>query len=219
MDRPAYADEVSRAQRELGHGTAVGDGVSWSSWCHVFRVYDFWHEDLLRGLSEHLVRRYPSASEGDIIEVGAGDGSLAHWLRMRGIPALGSDDGSWGLVPRFPVIRQTFAEALRAHPKVVICSWMPYGKDWTGAFMACRSVDEYILIGESHGGCCGSDKTWGERFNPESREYDTIEGSWKAAGWLWEDLNLPNMCRTDYDNEWYHSHTHSFTRPALSAGN
>ena len=31
--------------------------------------------------------------------------------------------------------------ALDAHsPDLVLCSWMPFGVDWTGAMRACRSV-------------------------------------------------------------------------------
>ena len=47
---------------------------------------------------------------------------------------------------------------------MILTSWMPLGEDWTNVMRRCNSVEEYLLIGEADGGCCGDAwKTWGVR--------------------------------------------------------
>lgn len=49
----------------------------------------------------------------------------------------------------FAVERLDAEAALSAHaPRIVLCSWMPSGIDWTCAMRACPSVHEYLLLGE-----------------------------------------------------------------------
>ena len=101
-----------------------------------------------------------------VLEVGAGNGELAHYLRRalhaRGVRATltACDNGSWGLSARsrtFGTVElQSYRAALRKYrPHLVIAAWMPMGVDWTEDMRACPSVGEYILLGECYDGSCG----------------------------------------------------------------
>ena len=49
---------------------------------------------------------------------------------------------------------------------LVLVSWMELGQDWSDVFRQCKSVREYILIGETDDGACGHPwKTWGHSFD------------------------------------------------------
>ena len=50
-------------------------------------------------------------------------------------------------------------------PDIVIFSWMPYQEDSSKDIRKFDSVQEYILIGETDGGCCGDEwETWGHSW-------------------------------------------------------
>ena len=53
--------------------------------------------------------------------------------------------------------------ALRiTQPSMVLCAWMPMGRDLSRAFRRCESVQEYVLLGEADDGACGDNwETWG----------------------------------------------------------
>jgi hypothetical protein len=87
------------------------------------------------------------------LEIAAGDGTLARFLRTAGVPVTATDDGSWGSVITYPadVVRQGAREALRAHaPAVVLCSWPPAGNPFERHVFATRSVELYVMIGSRH---------------------------------------------------------------------
>jgi hypothetical protein len=103
-----------------------------------------------------------------VLEVGAGNGELSHYLRQalrnRGTDALvvATDSQPWsetvGRVERVDV-----RSALQTYrPHLVVCSWMPMGVDWSKAFRDCPSVGEYLLLGEVFDGATGNNyETWG----------------------------------------------------------
>ncbi|CAK0899345.1 unnamed protein product, partial [Prorocentrum cordatum] len=104
---------------------------------------------------------------GDLLlEVGAGDGRLGRALRAR-LPAelrvAVTDSGARGLDAAGLVERRDAAEAVAAlRPAVVLCSWMPLGRDWTAAFRGAPGLREYVLVGDP--GICGAPwETWGHR--------------------------------------------------------
>ncbi len=93
------------------------------------------------------------------LEIAAGDGTLARFLRERGVQVTATDDHSWKHAVTFPadVIRQDAREALRAHsPSVVICSWPPAGNRFEQHVFRTRSVDLYIVISSRHTFASGS---------------------------------------------------------------
>jgi len=147
-----------------------------------------------------------------VVEVGAGNGRLSHFLRER-LPEcniIATDNGSWEIEPLYPVEQIDVAEALEKYkPEIVISCWMPYTHDWTPMFRASDGLIGYILIGETDGGCCGSDKTWG--FCEEKPEYE--EDGFERIDLI--ELSRLQICRTDYflrDYEMLHSSTVFFKK-------
>jgi hypothetical protein len=87
------------------------------------------------------------------LEIAAGDGTLARFLRDRGVAVTATDDHSWKHAVTFPegVIRQEAREALRVHsPSVVVCSWPPAGNTFERHVFRTRSVDLYVVIASKH---------------------------------------------------------------------
>ena len=174
-------------------------------------VFEIWNSDYLDLFSKYLASVKPKV----IVEVGAGNGKLSHNLRQRlpEVKIVATDDASWNIEPVFAVENVEIVEALDKYcPDVVISSWMPYQHDWTPLFRACKSVKEYILIGETDSGCCGSEETWGYSENGTA--------SYKQEGFIrkdLEELERLQVCRTDhlcfeYGRTYRHSGTVSFAR-------
>lgn len=129
-------------------------------WARERFVHQFWTREFVAALARHL----RASGAAPVLEVGAGRGDLAGWLRARGVPIVATDDGSWldgrrrwprGLPDGVEPLSYEAALA-RYRPALVLCSWMPLGEDWTPAFRACPSAREYLLIGEGPGGCTGT---------------------------------------------------------------
>ena len=100
--------------------------------------------------SKPLVKRL-AALIGDrtAIEVAAGDGTLARFLRDAGADVTATDDHSWSAVD-FPadVERMDAAKAVKQYaPQVVLCSWPPEGNTFERAILAAPSVETYVVIG------------------------------------------------------------------------
>ena len=189
---PGEADTSSLSLEdilELGGGHVANCGP-FNYVCEQAGIYEFWTREYIDGLAAYLTDRADSARGNTIIlDVGAGDGTLAHFLRSaleapdiegevkstskKSISAVvATDDGSWKIHPRFEVENIGVAEAVTKYRQqcdqlIVLCSWMPMGVDWTAEIRA-KGADEIILIGECDDGNCGDNwLTWG---NPEFRE-------------------------------------------------
>jgi len=160
----------------------------------VPNLYELFSAEYISALSDYIKSRINPSDL--ILEVGAGDGRLAHFLRERGLNVVAIDNFEWEITPLFPVEELDYKEALKKYnPAIVICSWMPYFADWTPAFRNTRSVREYIIIGEFPGGCCGNETIWSDHEGFEEIEID-----------------FPlQICRTDRDH-FFHSGTFIFRR-------
>jgi hypothetical protein len=157
-----------------------------------------------------------------ILEIGAGDGRLAHFLDCKlrilslraGLPPpklVATDNLEFGLTTHFPVQRIGHVEALRMvpGPTLVIVSWMPSGVDFTESIRDCASVQEYILIGEADGSVCGdASKSWGVSDTPSA------EQSVNVGGFERIDVGLTplQICRSDSSAACGFSRTVSFRR-------
>ena len=191
-DIPGEADTSSLSLGdilELGGGHLANCGP-FNYVCEQAGIYEFWTREYIDGLATYLTERADSARGSTIIlDVGAGDGTLAYFLRSAleasaiqgeatSMPkehvsaVVATDDGSWKIRPRFEVENIGVAEAVAKYRQkcdqlIVLCSWMPMGVDWTAEIRA-SSADEIILIGECDDGNCGDNwLTWG---NPEFRD-------------------------------------------------
>ncbi len=204
----------------------------WKSFCFNYEnpIFEVLSEEFLDSFSEYLIQRTENhaASEDSpitILEVGAGNGRLSHFLRQKlevrspgKFNVVATDSGEWGLKKPCPVEIIGHCEALKKYkPQIVICSWMPYCKDLTKDFRDTESVSEYILIGETDGGCCGDAwLTWGFSFS-----FDVSSGTeentppYIADGFERKDLKdigQHQICRSDRLGDYLHSATISFKR-------
>mmetsp|Transcript_35491 Transcript_35491/g.118687 ORF Transcript_35491/g.118687 Transcript_35491/m.118687 type:complete len:205 (-) Transcript_35491:81-695(-) len=113
---------------------------------------------------------------GTVLEVGAGNGRLAHFLNRDGEPLAGRVIATDALAGRgfigsfgdasviAPPQQLSHDEAVATHaPAVVVSSWMPE-EDWTAVWRAQPSVRAYVMLGECDGGQSGLPwETWGVR--------------------------------------------------------
>jgi hypothetical protein len=194
-------------------------------------IFEIWTKEYINSLSNYLKDRIKELGGSKktpitILEVGAGDGRLAHFIQERlnkVIPGhakvVASDSGDWEVPPAFSVENITNKEAVEKYkPKVVICSWMPYNVDFTADFRQEENVDEYILIGEADSGCCGDEwYTWGfMTYDENSEELHKDElAPYEKDGFektYHEDLNEFQLSRKNIKEGENFSETVSFRR-------
>lgn len=136
-------------------------------------IYCFYSDALIRELA---------AVVGDrpVLEIAAGDGTLARFLRDAGVQITATDDHSWSAVAVADDVRSMdAARALREHPApVVLCSWPPAGNGFEAAVFTTPGVEEYLVIGNRQ------TAGWG---NPQA--YAAAE----RAGWVCSDA--PELAR------------------------
>ena len=173
-------------------GYQVNDSNTFNIYCEEINMWPFWTREYINTLATYLLDRSSCCEEKEtiILEIGAGDGRLSHFLRnefthsvqerktvTKNIPkVIATDDGSWEINHVGPVEKLNAQQALSKYcadatnqQVIIICSWMPNGFDWTYLFRY-YNVYEYILIGESDDGNCGHVwHTWG---NPDYSYYN-----------------------------------------------
>jgi hypothetical protein len=84
------------------------------------------------------------------VEIAAGDGTLARFLRDAGADVVATDDYSWQKTRRAitDVVEQDARTALRERaPAVVVCSWPPAGNPFEQHVFRTPSVEIYIMVG------------------------------------------------------------------------
>lgn len=183
-------------------------------------IFEFWCKEYIEEFAEYLISRIRKLGikPAIILEVGAGDGQLSHFLkeevekRAPGIAKVIATD--WKVIPpqepiqnyriitRWPVEKLELTEALKKYsPHFVIFSWMPLDEDYTPAFRRTVSVLEYILIGEVDG-AVGKPDTWNSEIY-EREGFERIDLDYLSK---WQ------ICRTDAPGLLHHSHTVSFRR-------
>ena len=196
-------------------------------------IFEFLTAEFINALGGYLSKRIEKifAIKNQpvvILEIGAGDGRLTHFLRMvlqhltpRNVQIIATDSGAWERIrPVFHVERLKYQDALETYrPQIVLCSWMPYRHDWTAAIHATPSVGEYILIGETDDGCCGDPyRTWGVtsfldvQEKKETKDYVPV---YRREGFQRKNLNEISryqICRSDFLDSRFHSKTVSFRR-------
>ncbi|WP_347490872.1 hypothetical protein [Desulfoscipio sp. XC116] len=134
-------------------------------YCLAFGIYQILNKEF----NDALAAEINNLNFSPVLEVGAGNGELANVLHNRGVSLTAVDNyseslpkGPWlyGLMP----VHMSCLDALKKYsPRLVICSWMPGGCDWTPAFRSAGSVDAYILIGEEDKNIWGDYPGWRSR--------------------------------------------------------
>ncbi len=190
-------------------------------------VFELLNEEYLNLLANYFVESVEAYGENKdnpfvILEVGAGDGRLSHFLRNKleeKIPGktkvIATDSGEWDIKKHFPVEALGHVKAMEKYnPDVVVCSWMPLGEDFSKDIRKCDRVKEYILIGDSS--CCGDEwETWGRDWTGDkSKEEITLyeKDGFEKVELL--DFRRLQFCRTDSISYALlnHSETVSFRR-------
>jgi hypothetical protein len=96
------------------------------------------------------------------VEIAAGDGTLARFLRDAGADVVATDDHSWQQTrrPVADVADQDACSALRERaPEVVLCSWPPAGNTFERWVFQTPSVKTYIVISSASEHAAGN---WGD---------------------------------------------------------
>ncbi len=145
-------------------------------------VHEIWTEEYIQALADHYGSMIAESAQKNpdvpfvLLEVGAGDGKLGHFLRKELQKRYGdkvsvtvTDKKAAASHSPFPVLQQGYQEALDAqlaqYGKVdaVMASWMPPYQDWTETFRDPKyRIQEYLLIGEDEPGVSGTLETWSE---------------------------------------------------------
>lgn len=112
-------------------------------------IYCFYSKALVTRLAARIGDR-------SCVEIAAGDGTLARFLRDAGADVIATDDFSWRQTRRGAssseaprdVVEQDAHDALRERqPEAVICSWPPAGNGFEKWVFKTPSVQTYIMIG------------------------------------------------------------------------
>jgi hypothetical protein len=109
-------------------------------------IYCFYSKALVSAVAELL---------GDLrcVEIAAGDGTLARFLRDEGVDIVATDDHSWAHAVSYPddVQRLDARQALRRlKPQAVVCSWPPAGNPFERDVFRTASVELYVVVGSRH---------------------------------------------------------------------
>lgn len=197
------------------------------------KYYDILNLEYINTLADYLSSRAKELGAKPqkpitILEVGAGNGRLAHFLRQRlnpdSIIYIASDSEIGEIKHLFedePMAPMDYKDALQTyHPGIVICEWMPNKEDWTADFRKTPSVKEYILIGETNSGCCGHPwETWGQVISSINTELEYqippyIGDEFKRVNLRGDEWD--HLCKSDLSPLMpYHSETVSFRRNNL----
>ncbi|MDO9064311.1 MAG: hypothetical protein Q7U25_03760 [Sulfuricella sp.] len=109
-------------------------------------IYCFYSRALVEALAGIIASR-------SCLEIGAGDGTLARFLKNQGVQLTATDNHGWKNAVAYPewVIKLDAREALTTYaPEVVICSWPPSQNDFERHVFNTPSVQLYIVIGSRH---------------------------------------------------------------------
>ncbi len=109
-------------------------------------IYCFYSRALVEALAAMVAGR-------NCLEIGAGDGTLARFLKEQGVQLNAVDNHGWQQAVDYPdwVLKLDAREALaQFSPEVVICSWPPAQNDFERAVFRTPSVQIYIVIGSRH---------------------------------------------------------------------
>ena len=113
---------------EAGGCCVVGTS-EFNAWCEAHQVYEFLTAEYVSRLAAYLNKRVaahrqvlPKGTAPRILELGAGNGRLAHLLRRQGLEVLATDNGSWKSLGKpqnqhgsYAVESSNFKAALQRH--------------------------------------------------------------------------------------------------------
>lgn len=189
---------------------------------HGFRQCEIMTAEYIDALAAYLHAQLGALETATVLEVGAGNGRLTHFVgeafrrsSTKDVTFVATD--AYGRVAdesgAFPVERMSAEEAVEAYkPQIILCSWMSIADDWTPAFRA-PSVQEYILIGEVDYGVSGRAwNTWGVADSaPTPGQVPPFESDGFERVDL-HDISWLQIARSDSPFVRFHSRTTAFRR-------
>ena len=134
-------------------------------------IYCFYSRELIEALAGMI-------GSASCLEIGAGDGTLARFLKDCSVRITATDNYSWNNAVAYSegVIKLDAREALSNYaPEVVICSWPPSGNDFERQVFNTPSVRRYIVIGSRYRFAFGN---WNDYRQQTSFD---IEEDWKLG--------------------------------------
>ncbi|KAJ1452193.1 hypothetical protein M885DRAFT_327121 [Pelagophyceae sp. CCMP2097] len=86
-------------------GGCVHGHNEFNTYCENQSIYDFYTSDFVDALARRVREANPGAAGVSVVEVGAGDGALAHHLRSRlgNVSVVATDSGKWFVPPLYHV--------------------------------------------------------------------------------------------------------------------
>lgn len=132
-------------------------------------IYCFYSKELISECAKLI-------GEEKCLEIGAGDGTLTHFISTHNTKCIATDDYSWGQYISYPsfVEKADAKTALQKHkPKAVICSWPVPKNSYEKHVFKTASVDLYIVIGTKNATLTGDFETYHSinNFTIELNEY------------------------------------------------
>jgi len=151
-------------------------------WANEHCVWQLFNLEFIKELANRIREIDPKI----ILEVGAGTGLLGKYLgKELNRKIIITDDYSWWengkiksnirnnidgsiKLERYGIIKMDYQNAIKFYnPDLIIVSWIPYQEEWVKDFRGHESVNGYIVIGESRGGCTGNDNDWNTNWKIE----------------------------------------------------
>ena len=189
---------------------AFTDEQELSEYMYNNGIYEFINQEYVAHLSQYIIEAAIRLRQADsqpiaILEVGAGNGRLTHFLQEaieRTNPGLvkivAVDTGEWKIKPTFPVVETNHQQAIKLYnPKIIISSWMPPNIDLSQDFRDTENVEEYILIGDSE--ACGKlYDTWA--LDPDNLAPSEKDGFGKRE---LQSLSNFQLGKSDQDLDWF----------------
>jgi hypothetical protein len=136
-------------------------------------AFEILNEEFVAALGDYIANHVHAKESNEpfvILELGAGNGRLAHFLdqdlgrRMPGrVKVIATDNGENAINAIFDNVKEMdYKQALQTYkPNLVIVSWMAPGLDMSADIRKTSSVEEYVLIGDVP--ATGRDwETWGD---------------------------------------------------------
>jgi hypothetical protein len=126
--------------------------------CQVLEIFQFYSEEFIA----HIVKTINKLGAHKIIEIGAGDGFLSHFLKRKGIDIIPTDDCSRPYIKYTEQVKKlNHKEALKKYkPDLVVINWEELDATYSIDALNYASVKYLLWIGEGHGGCTGSKDLW-----------------------------------------------------------
>lgn len=142
--------------------------IRWRDWCVIEYAWAIPSAEAIDML----------ASQGTVIEIGAGSGYWAHRVIEAGGDVRCFDPLQWKTgetwlgqpIPQewTPVVRIPHDEVAIAESATLFICWPDYEASWAAETLDAYPGDTFIYVGEGAGGCCGDD-----------RFHDMLDADWE----------------------------------------